>query len=373
MKIIKTLLFICAALVSAGCSIDYTNNAKTASVTNGNVWTDTDGNAIQAHDNIIRCGSKYYWYGMDYSHNLRSGDGTGFRAVKCYESDDLVNWTFKNSVLTASSSDLLYYADVNTPNVVYNASTGMYVMWMGYGTKATTDRSLVATSTTPYGNFNVVNSCFTVNDGAVITSLFKDSDNKCYLLCYALDKSADVTEMFIYALNNDYLSINTTDYTDGKVMTLFPTRQIGRANIVRHNGYYYMIMDDYGLTDSDNNGIANYSKAYYGFWTSGYAAYTGVRYAYAESLSGPWSGTTPFGPDNYTAQEFSSIITVSGTSDTAYLLAFNKWNSSDLSKSGYVWQPLTFTKKTETFDVPAFSAYSTVTIDASAGTATGSN
>ncbi len=363
MKIVKLLPVICTALMFAGCS--FSDGVDSATVTNGEVWTDSDGNAIETHDNIIKYGSKYYWYGLDYSHNLRSGDGEGFRAVKCYESEDLVNWTFKNNVLTATSSDLLYYADVNTPNVVYNSNTGKFVMWMGYSQPSYTNQNLVATCSSPYGDFEVINGRFAVNDGAVITSLFKDSDNTCYLLTYATDSDDDVEKLFIYSLSDDYLTVNAS------ITSLYPTRQIGRANIIKYNGYYYMFMDDYGLTDSGNDGTADYSCAYFGFWTSGYASYTGVRYAYATSLSGTWSGEIEFGPDDYTDQEFSSIITVSGESHTSYLLAFNKWNSDDLAQSGYVWQPLSFEKSAETFYEPTFSEYAAVTIDASAGTVHG--
>jgi hypothetical protein len=397
------VIFITAALFGCSNNID----SGTAGVTNGNVWKDSSGSSIQAHDNIIKYGSKYYWYGMDYSNNLLTGDNKGFKAIKCYESTDLVNWTFKNNVLTSTSSDLLYYCDINAPAVVYNPNTGKFVMWMGYNTSSTektmytssyeetTDSTkiahivqshlnytLVATCDTPYGNFEVENSTFKINDGAVVTTLYKDADNTGYALSYCIDSSDDIYKLFIYELNSDYLSINTT--TDsGVIAKLYPTVEVGRTNIVRYGDYYYLFAATfYGdLT----NGSTNYNSSkykmygyssfvYYNFYnTNVYLTlkpYTGVRYAYAKSLAGPWSGLQTLGPDSYTSQEFGSVITVLGTDKTSYLLAFNKWSSSDLSASGYVWQPLTF-DDTAAVPVPSFTNNAAVTIDASAGTVTG--
>ena len=102
---LKTKLLVCSACLSSllglsSCSQPQTVQPGTISAdgsssvgqVNGSVWTDTQGNAIQAHDNIIKYGDTYYWYGMDYSKNLLNGGTGGFKAIKCYASKDLVNW-----------------------------------------------------------------------------------------------------------------------------------------------------------------------------------------------------------------------------------------------------------------------------------------
>ena len=339
MKIAKLVPVIFITAVLLGCSTEVDTNSGT--ITNGTVWTDMSGNSIQAHDNIIKYGSKYYWYGMDYSKNLRTGDNNGFRAVKCYESADLVNWKFKNNVLTAVSSDLLYYSDINAPTVLYNPNTDKFVMWMGYNTQKTLNYSLVATCDSPYGDFEVQNSTFKINEGSEMTTLFKDSDYKAYALSYcAYNKNGDCA-FFIYKLTDDYLSVDTSEY-NGILAEMFPRFMIGRASIIKYgNYYYYFASTNYGLC-----------------------------YAYSKSLSGYWSGLEKFGPDNYPAQEFGSVITIQGASETSYLLAFNKWNVSDLSNSGYVWQPLIF-DNSKVVPKPMFNNYVTLTIDAAAGTVTG--
>jgi hypothetical protein len=372
MKIIKLFPVIFIIAVLLGCSTGIDSSAAT--ITNGTVWTDTSGNSIQTHDNVIKYGSKYYWYGMDYSKNLITGDNTGFKAVKCYESTDLVNWTFKNNVLTATSSDLLYYCDINAPSVVYDSNTGKFVMWMGYNTQYQLNYTLAATCDTPYGNFEVENSTFKINDGAIVTTLFKDADNTGYALSYCIDSDDDIYKLHIYQLADDYLSIDDTT-NDGIIAQLFPTIETGRTSIIKRGDYYYLFTASfYGSLDSASDGSYDYSFVYYNFYNTNTSLtlkpYTGVRYAYAKSLSGPWSGLEEIGPDSYTSQEFGSVITVQGTSETSYLLSFNKWKSSDLSTSGYVWQPLTF-DDTKSVPTPSFTAYSTVSIDAAAGTVTG--
>lgn len=64
-------------------------------ITNGTIWRDTDGNVLHAHGGyIIKHGGVYYWYGENRLENFY---------VDCYCSEDLVNWTFRNHVLTADS------------------------------------------------------------------------------------------------------------------------------------------------------------------------------------------------------------------------------------------------------------------------------
>ncbi len=372
MKITKLfpVIFIITALLGCSTGIE----SGTSSITNGTVWMDTSGNDIQTHDNVIKYGSKYYWYGMDYSKNILTGDNTGFKAIKCYESTDLVNWTFKNNVLTATSSDLLYYSDINAPTVVYNPNTSKFVMWMGFNTQSLLDYTLVATCDTPYGNFEVQNSTFKINDGAIVTTLYKDTDNAGYALSYCLDSDDDIYKLHIYKLSDDYLSIDeTTD--DGIIAQLFPTIETGRASIIKRGDYYYLFAATfYGTLDSGSDGSYDYDFVYFNFYntysTLTLMPYTGVRYAYAKSLAGPWSGLEELGPDSYTAQEFGSVITVKGTSETSYLLAFNKWDSSDLSNSGYVWQPLSF-DDSAAVPTPEFTDCSTVSINAADGIVTG--
>ena len=379
---------------------------------NGEVWTDTKGEAIQAHDSVVYYQGKYYWYGLDYENNLiNSGcNGNGFRAVKCYESEDLVNWTLKNNVLTCNTSSVLANCDLNNIQVVYNEKTNMFVMWAGYNTSnvGTTGlnfgairtvhnrlylmATIVATSPTPYGNFEVANSFFYVHGGTSQLSLFVDDDGTAYSMGWAnYDNS---WRFFIDRLTEDYLGTSET------VAWLYPETEMGRASIIKYNGYYYLFMGAFiGELDSDtynsigsasrtdswmtnkngsttnqsNDGFLNFHFTYFDFYRdtsiSKAMPYTGVRVAFAQSIDGTWSDYGAFGPD-YSSYEFSHAFKIKGTEKTNYMLMFNRWDSSDLSESGYVWQPVFFEDVSEEFSYPVFKDYDSIVINAGKGTVT---
>jgi beta-xylosidase len=94
-------------------------------IANGTQFRDTAGNVVHAHGGgVLKVGTYYYWFGEN-----RNADNT-FRAVSVYRSTDLVTWEFRNNVLTQSSAAELASANIERPKVIYNASTGRYVMWM---------------------------------------------------------------------------------------------------------------------------------------------------------------------------------------------------------------------------------------------------
>ncbi len=395
--------FICAVFalaVFSGCTQNLSESkigviGKSSSLedvqnVNGEIWYDTDGNAIQSHDGIIEYQGKYYWYGLDYSKNLINGGSGGFKAVKCYESTDLVNWEFKNNVLTAVSAPILNECDINTVRVLFNPNTNKFVMWMGYNTsyrrgtslsywtlrsthnKLYLNETLCATSNSPYGNFDVENSTFSVNGGAALTTLFKDDDGTAYCIDWANYNNS--WRLYINKLTEDYLGI------DSQVACLYPESYAGRSAIIHRGDYYYLFcasfitdLDSGANSSSANDGWLDYHFTYFDFYRdssiSSPAPYTGIRYAYSTSIEGPWSELMIFGENDetYSSYEFSDIFKVQGSEGSFYMLTFNNWNSSDLSKSGYVWQPLKFRKTSTDLRRPYFDDYSKITIDAARG------
>ncbi len=409
---LKTKLLVCSACLSSllglsSCSQPQTvqpgtisaDGSSSAGQINGSVWTDTQGNAIQAHDNIIKYGDTYYWYGMDYSKNLLNGGTGGFKAIKCYASKDLVNWEFRNNVVTSNSSSLLNHCDINTPRVLFNKRTGKFVMWMGYnttywrgagtnyGTWRTTrnnlflDEYLVATCSTPDGAFDIEGGSFGLNSGAVIATLFQDTNGDAYVLDYSTTGSG-AHALHINKLSYDYLRLGEDSY----VTNLFPETEISRTAVVKYNGMYYLFAASFvGEMDSDDDGWPNVNFCYFDAYRgttinidgvgkkTGVPRmnYTGVRYACAPSMAGPWSGLETFGPD-YADAEFNSVLTVQGNKETSYILMFNRWNTADLSLTETIWQPLEFTdvSSTASFSRPSFADNASFTIDAASGKVT---
>lgn len=94
--------------------------------------------------------------------------------------------------------------------------------------------------------------------------------------------------------------------------------------IVKRNGYYYLFASHLSGWDANDN-----------------------EYVYATNLSGPWSSWTTFatvGSDTYESQT-NYILPVS-TDLTMYM--GDRWVSTDLAASTYVWLPLTFSGTTVT-------------------------
>ncbi|MEV0902382.1 hypothetical protein [Actinoplanes sp. NPDC049802] len=120
MRIFAALM---AALVTALLMPPAPAQAAPVTITNGVQFTDTAGAGVHAHGGgMIKVGSHWYWFGEN-----RNADDT-FRAVSVYRSTDLRTWEFRNNVLTSSSAAQLGSSKIERPKVVYNASTGRYVM-----------------------------------------------------------------------------------------------------------------------------------------------------------------------------------------------------------------------------------------------------
>jgi hypothetical protein len=105
-----------------------TAQAAPVTVDVGVQFRDTSSNLVEAHGGGVIKVDGYYYYYYWFGEN-RHPDNL-FRAVSVYRSTDLKNWEFRNNVLTQNSHSELRTSWVERPKVIYNASTGQYVMWM---------------------------------------------------------------------------------------------------------------------------------------------------------------------------------------------------------------------------------------------------
>jgi hypothetical protein len=91
------------------------------------------------------------------------------------------------------------------------------------------------------------------------------------------------------------------------------------------------------------------------------------QYATATSISGTWSAWKSFAPSgtNTCNSQSTFILPVAGSSTTSYLFLGDRWNSSDLTDSRYVWEPLTISGTTV-----SMTCYASWAIDTSTGVVT---
>ena len=308
-------------------------------------WADTSGNPIQAHGGgVIKVGEDYYWFGEN-----RNPDGTFF-AVSCYRSADLVNWEFRNNVLTQKSATELNRANIERPKVIYNATTGQYVMWMHWenGTDYSASRAAVASSSSVDGNYAYLGSARPMVGTGVVdhgisgyqsrdATLFVDTDGQAYFI----SASNENYDLNLYQLKSDYLSIGAL------AAVLFPGGHREAPGLWKRNGVYFL------LTSAATG------------WSPNQAAY-----ATSSSLTSGWSAWTNAGDATTFYSQSTFVLPVAGVSGTAYLYMGDRWAgawSGPVNDSTYIFLPISFPTNTSM----SMTWNNTVTIDAAAGTITG--
>ncbi|MFD0671029.1 family 43 glycosylhydrolase [Cohnella sp. GCM10027633] len=332
----KQALLICLSLVFVLSLLNAqlrTAHAANVTITNGPVWYDTTGGTIQAHGgSIIKVGSTYYWIGEDKLHNSAS-----FRNVVCYSSSDLKNWQWVSYPLKPSSHAELQNSKVERPKVIYNSTTGKYVMWMHYenATDYSLGRVAVASSSNVCGAYTYHGSFRPLNYESRDMTVFKDDDGSAYLLSASNSGGGANDSLASFKLTSDYLNVSTFQ---GWVA------QNGHREapaVAKQNGRYFLI------TSGASGWYPNQAK-----------------YMTATSMAGPWTAPVNLGNNSAFYSQSAFIFPVQGTSATTYMYMGDRWNSSALGDSRYIWLPLTLNGSAGTASLEWQSNW---TIDAATG------
>lgn len=362
--------------------------------TDGERLFDTNGNKVQAHGGQIQQFTvdgvtKYYWYGEDKTNGYRPVVG-----VHLYTSTDLYNWTDEGVVLKSipvsdeeygTDQDEGYEADLSVfendeyfkslygdyagmepddtdnydskleevywnlaedrcvierPKVLYNETTGQYVMWYhADGRTPTTSsdygkaRAGVAVSDSPTGPFKLVgtyllasgtddHSWDSVGGHVRDMNLFKDDDGTGYVLY----SSEGNTTMYVAKLNDSYTGLvkDVDEMVYGEDFTIISTDSREAPALFKYDGTYYLITS--GCTG----------------WSPNQA-----RYTVAENIMGPWTvmGDPCVGDTSGTTFDTQSTC-VFEVGEGKYIYMGDRWynpdNGADLSDSRYVWLPVEF-------------------------------
>jgi hypothetical protein len=313
---------------------------------NGVQWADTNGDPIQAHGGgVLQVGDDYYWFGEN-----RNPNGS-FYAVSAYRSRDLRQWEFRNHVLRMTSDPELDPANVERPKVVYNASTGKYVMWMHWenGQDYGEARTAVASSDTVDGDYTYHGSFRPYADSGVIDhdrpgymsrdcTLFVDDDGAGYFLS-ATNENADLN---LYRLTDDYLDVETL------AATLFPGGTREAPALFKRDGIYFLITS--GATG----------------WNPNQATY-----ATSTSLTSGWSSMRNVADGTTFHSQSTYVVAVADGGQTRFLYMGDRWAGAyggPVNDSTYVWQPIEFPAN----DQMSLSWNNTLDIDATQGRVAGS-
>jgi hypothetical protein len=327
-------LAVAGVALAGGIALALPAQAATVTVVNGTQFPDTSGAAVHAHGGgMLKVGSYYYWFGEN-----RNSDGT-FRSVSAYRSTDLKSWEFRANVLTQSSHAELNVANIERPKVVYNSSTGQFVMWMHKenGSDYGEARAAVATSSTVDGNYTYRGSFRPLGNMSRDITLFRDDDGTGYMIS-AANENAD---LHVYRLTADYLGVSTL------VHKLWPGSWREAPALFKRNGVYFLI------TSGATGWAPNQQK-----------------YATATSVAGTWSGLSNFGDNTAYGSQTAYVLPVQGSQATSYLYLGDRWAgawSQPVNSSEYVWLPLQFPTSTSV----TMSWYPNVTIDTATGVVQG--
>jgi hypothetical protein len=286
----------------------------------GQGWEDTDGHFINAHGaGVLHQDGVYFLYGEIKKGKTRLVPGQDWEdyrvdagGVSCYSSRDLVHWKNEGVALapnrTDTSSDLYIGRVVERPKVIYNSVTRQYVMWMhidrddyGYA------RAGVAVSDKPEGPFRYLGSVRPNGQMSRDMTVFQDDDGRAYLV-YA---SEDNNTMQVCLLAPDYLS-PTAIYR----RILIGQRREAPA-VFKADGKYYLITSLCSGWDPN-----------------------AAQLAVADSMLGEWvfSGNPCVGSDSATTFHSQSTFVLPLGGDQ-FLFMADRWNKTDLERSGYLWVP----------------------------------
>lgn len=290
----------------------------------GKVWSDTDGNPIQAHGGgVLYANGMYYWYGenKDAETNLDPARGSLHRVdvigVSCYSSTDLLNWKNEGVVLPAAqndpSHDLHPSKVLERPKVLHNPHTGQYVLFAHVDTADYRYASIgIATSDQPAGPYHYLGSVQPGGADSRDMTAFQDDDGTAYLFF----SSEWNKTLHIVQLSEDYLTPTTI------AAKAFVNESREAPAIFKHRGKYYLISS--GCTGWDPNQ---------------------AEIAIADHPLGPWTliGNPCTGPGaEITFQAQSTfVLPVAGKTD-AYIAIFDQWRKENLRDSRYLWLPITF-------------------------------
>jgi hypothetical protein len=299
----------------------------------GQPWLDTSGVHINAHGfSVVDFGGRHYWYG---AHKIegKTEDEKNEAGVRCYVSDDLLNWQDQGLVLSVFAPDahpeLADAFILDRPKVIYKEATKTFFLYFklyppkSKGGKSGKDYAWVgvATSAQPTGPFDYKgyflgnNSQFGTGDFAI----FADTDGAVYHIAVRKPDKA-----LVYGrLSEDGLK-PAGEYKALEGVTIHTEAPA----FFRRGAKVYLL----------------------GSGTSGWKP-NPARIFIADRFTGPYQelpnpcrGVNPInnlGPDKTFGGQSTYVYPVAGRPD-AWIAMFDINKPEDPINAGYIWLPIEF-------------------------------
>jgi glycosyl hydrolase family 43 len=311
---------------------------------------DTAGKPLDAHDGgIVRFGDTFHLYGTSYACGFEwQASSTTFCGFKVYTSKDLVTWTDRGFLFDAQTPDWQRRCgqrqpDVSKalielgvgmgcyrPHVIYNPTTGLYVLWVVDFTIPVDYDVFVSSS--PTGPFTPLRSpTLAVNTGSTASvnngdeNLFVDSDGSAYIV---YTDWRTIGGLVVERLDSTYTS------GSGAYVRL-PVHGVEAPSLFRRGGSYYVTFSDPAC---------------------GYCTDTGTGYLRASAPLGTWSlddttGAPPprFGPAHVISGascggQPTHVTPIEASAGTTYLYQSDLWDNRQKNqyRATHFWAPLSF-------------------------------
>ncbi|MBK0368208.1 family 43 glycosylhydrolase [Flavobacterium sp. SE-1-e] len=267
----------------------------------------------------------YYWYGAEYEEAsvYRQNPAVTlktctFKAINCYSSTDLVNWTFENTVFTTQNA----FPDgkktwVGRMGVAFVKEINKYALFVQHGSEV-----LIALANSPTSEFtwhqkiNMEPLIGTTNTGD--QTVFTDDDGKSYLI-------------YSYGKGRNKIYVSEIGIKDGKVNLLDCTKVFqgesreGNCMFKYQNKYYMAASNIYG-------------------WDSSFA-----YYLVADAIRGPYLPANDMQIMKGSEEDYAHITqtgffyTIKGTKKETVLYCGDRWADFAGNGLGYnQWFPLSF-------------------------------
>ena len=350
----KPVLLCGLTLALCGSAAD----AQSHNIKNDSFWDTVDGEPIYSQGGGIfqfedpETGEeRYYWYGVHYELSERYRQdpsetfnrGTGFKAVTCYSSTDLVNWKSEGDALTREGTSpdgrrRRGWGWLGRLGVAYVEEAGQYVLIIQSGSQV-----LFTTADKPTGPFeyqhrkDMTDIIGTSNTGD--QTVFTDPDTgKSYLV-------------YSYGRGRNKIYVSEIGLKDGKI-DLLDSVQVYRGDgregncMFKHDGKYYLA-----------------ASLLYG-WDSSYP-----YYLVADDIRGPYRPENDMrifkgAEDDYAhVTQTGFFVTVRGTKQTTVIYCGDRWAGFAGNGLGFnQWCPLSFDG-----DEPYFNSLNSWNLNAETG------
>ena len=292
----------------------------------GETWNDTNGSAINAHGGCVQyVDGTYYWFGETRSGSTSNG-------VSCYSSTDLYKWKKLSNALTPTGTMTDACTDIaqgrlfERPKVVYNEKTGKWVMWCHWenGSNYNEAKVCVLTSDKVTGPYTLTeNGVFRPNEhDSRDQTLFLAADGRAYHVCAT---GTNYYTNFV-RLNDDFTK--PTDEENKQVLGM----RYEAAAMLQYGDCYWCLFSGCDGWNANRGRYAWYVGADpIEDWQSG-------RDFYANNSWGVDFCVDEGNAKCYTSQP-AYVFPVQGR-DKCYIYMGDRWNSSNVGSSKYVWCPL---------------------------------